>query len=321
MTKTTPEDNLGSMDPQDHPVTSPATRPPSTMILRTLDKGLRVLDLLATDAPAEGLTLTEIAARLGMHRTTVFRLLATLRQRGYIVRDAKSDRYTLGTHIVSLASSLLRRLDAREVARPVLLDLRDRTDELVHLAVRDGDDIVTVERIEGTQALSLQTGIGVRRPVYCTAAGKAILASLPTADRQRLLALDMPRLTANTITDSTVMQQQLVAIRAKGYAVDDEERIEGVRCVAAPVFNADGEVCAAVSLAAPAVRMTSPRLVTLGEEVRSAAETISRQLAYSGNFPGKDADQSPPAALPPPETLATDDESAAAAAQTTGAGP
>ena len=253
----------------------------SELTLSTLDKGLTILEALAaTDAP-QGLTLTELARQLGMHRTTLFRFLATLRARGYVDRDPVTDRYRLGLQVVTLAGQLLNRLDIRVLARDALQALCDRTQELVHLAVLDHGEVVTIERIEGKQPLGLQTGIGARRPAYCTASGKAILAYLEEAELAPILAAGLPRLTPRTLTTIDAMQRELEATRQRGYAIDDEERIEGVRCVAAPVFGYDGQI-AAVSIAAPALRMPDRRLHELGEEVRATAEMISQRLGGHG---------------------------------------
>lgn len=255
--------------------------PQSDSVLSTLDNGLRVLDVLANDVSGEGLTLTEVARHLDMHRTTVFRLLATLRPRGYISRDTRTDRYRLGPKLLSLSSALLGQLDLRQVARPSLIALRDKAGELVHLTILDGDDVVTIDRLEGTQSLSLQTEMGARRPMYCTASGKAILAHQSLDRVLRVLDAGMPAVTNTTITDRDAMLKHLEQVRNHGYAVDDEERIEGVRCVAAPVFGHDHSVLGAISIAAPAIRMSWERVLLLGEEVRLTAETVSRQFGFT----------------------------------------
>ena len=184
--------------------------------------------------------------------------------------------------LLSLAFILLSQLDLREIARPALIDLRDRTRELIHLTIRDMDDVVTIDRFEGTQPLSLQTELGARRPLYCTASGKAILAFAAQQDIDRVLALGMPAVTRNTITSPGEMHRHLQETRARGFAIDDEERIEGVRCVAVAVFSHDRAVVGAISLAAPALRMSSDRVQRLGEEVNATAMAVSRQLGYLG---------------------------------------
>jgi DNA-binding IclR family transcriptional regulator len=257
------------------------TEPAAPLVLSTLDKGLRVLEALAHPDATEGLTLTALALRLGMHRTTLFRFLVTLRARGYIERDPDTDRYRLGTGVLTLASAMLNNLDTRRIARPFLIELRNSTQELVHLAVMSEDEVVTVDRIEGRRSLSLQTDVGDRRPAYCTASGKAILAYLPPARVGAILAGGMPAITPRTITTPAAMDRHLTEIRRLGYAVDDEERTEGVRCVAAPVFSHDGEIVAAISLAAPTIRCSSERLAALGAEIAATARAISRRLGFS----------------------------------------
>ncbi|HET8522718.1 MAG TPA: IclR family transcriptional regulator [Thermomicrobiales bacterium] len=253
----------------------------SEFILSTLDKGLRVLEALAETEPARGLTLTELARVVGMHRTTLFRILATLRARGYVARDSENDRYRLGLQLLSLSSALLNDLDMRQVARPILQALRDETQELVHLTVLDNGEVVTIDRFEGNQPLSLQTEIGGRRPAYCTATGKSFLANMPAAEVDRLLEHGMPRLTRNTITSSDAMQQHLAETRRRGYAIDNEERTEGIRCVAAPIFDHDRRIVGAVSIAAPALRTPEQRLAYLGRLSCRAADQVSHQLGYS----------------------------------------
>ena len=269
-----------------------ATREPATSsdpadtrsdpTLSTLDRGLRILELLAGDEAKSGLTLTELGRALGMPRSTLFRFLATLRARGYIDRDPVTDRYRLGSRVLTIAGAFLDNLDIRHVARPALQALCDRTHELVHLATLDHGEVVTIERIEGKHPVSLQTGVGARRPVYCTASGKAILACLPTETVDRILATGMTVYTPRTITSPALMHEHLAEVRRLGYAVDDEERIEGVRCAAAPILDHDGNVVGAISVAAPCQRTSLERLREFGEEVKSTAGEISRQLGFMG---------------------------------------
>jgi DNA-binding IclR family transcriptional regulator len=254
--------------------------PKGELILTTLDKGLTILETLA-EHPGDGLTLTELGRAIGMHRSTLFRFLATLRARGYVERDPATDRYRLGVGALTLTSAFLNNLDLRQIARPFLQDLCDRTQELVHLTRMDRDEVVTIDRIEGNQPVSLQTDIGARRPAYCTASGKVFLAYLPAAETDRILARGMDRNTATTITTPAEMHEHLAEARRQGYAVDDEERIDGVRCVASPIFDLDGNLTGTLSIAAPTVRTSRERLDRLGEAVRDAAAALSRQLGYA----------------------------------------
>jgi DNA-binding IclR family transcriptional regulator len=247
------------------------------VILSTLDKGLHVLEALSR-ADGAGVTLTQLSRSLGMHRTTLFRILGTLQARGYVSRQPDGDRYRLSVRVLSLASALLQDLDIRHVARPSLEALCADTRELVHLVVLDRGEVVTVERVDGGQAVSPRSAIGARRPAYCTAAGKAILAYLPDAEVNEMLERGMESFTPRTITRPAALLQQLAEVRERGYAWDGEEYLEGVRCVAAPVFGIEGKVAGSVSLAAPAMRTPWERLWQFGEQVHVAAEEISRRL-------------------------------------------
>ena len=260
----------------------------SESTLTTLNKGLHILEILATEDAGQGLTLTELSHVLRMHRTTLFRFLATLLARGYVERDPATDRYRLGIRVLFLASTLLNDLDIRQVARPALEALGDRTQELVHLTVLDHGEVITVDRIEGKHSLSLQTRVGERRPAYCTASGKALLAFLPAGDVDKILAAGMPAVTKQTITSPDAMHQHLAEVRRRGFAWDDEERVEGVRCVAAPVFSYEGRVAGAISIAMPTLRTSLERLWQLGIEVRTAAEEISQLLGHLGTTANAD---------------------------------
>lgn len=250
------------------------------MILGTLDKGLHVLEVLAGEEASRGLTLTELSRLLAMHRTTLFRFLTTLNARGYVDRDPVTDRYTLGVRSLMLASSFLDNLEIRQVARPILVALCDKTQELVHLTVLDHGEVVTIERVESKQPVSLHTEVGVRRPAYCTAAGKAIMAYLDPVVVDEILGRGLPFITPHTITSPEIMRQQLLDIHRDGYAIDDGERVMEVRCTAAAVFDHEGLVMGAISLAAPASRMTMQQLSEAGKEVAMAAGIMSRRLGF-----------------------------------------
>ena len=254
-------------------------RQDSSTILGTLDKGLHVLIVLAS-APKDGLTLSELAEQVGIHRTTLFRILNTLQARGFVDRIEDTSRYQLGLGVLQLAASVLRDLNIREIARPILHALCVRVEEVVYLTILDQDEVVTVESWDSNQVISLRMMVGDRRPAYCTASGKAMLAYLPEAEVGRILERGMPSLTPRTITTPVVMVHHLASIREQGFAYDDEERMEGLRCVAAPIFNVEGTVIAAASIAMPAMRAPWPRLMDLGRDAATAAGAVSRQLGY-----------------------------------------
>ncbi|MDQ6601445.1 MAG: IclR family transcriptional regulator [Chloroflexota bacterium] len=257
------------------------TKQDSELILSTLDKGLHVLEVLASVDSADGLSLTELSRTLGMHRTTLLRVLTTLQSRGYVSRDRVTDRFRLGMRVLSLASTVLRGLDLRQVARPTLERLCAETQELVLLTVLDYGAVVTVECLEGNQTIALRTELGARRPAYCTASGKALLAHMTDAEVDEILVTGMPPVTPRTITSADLMRHHLAEVRARGFAWDDEERLEGVRCVASAVFDLEGHARGAISIAAPSLRTSWERMGQLGVAVCEAAQEISRGLGFA----------------------------------------
>lgn len=255
------------------------TRQATSLTLGTIEKGIGVLEMLARTQGSQGCTLNELRDALGMNRTTLFRFLATFRASGYVERDPTTDRYRLGIRILFLSSALLTGMDLRKTAKSFLESLCEQTQELVQLTTFDHGEVVTIERVLSKQTLALQTAeIGARRPAYCTATGKATLAYLPDTVVERILAAGMPVVTPRTITTPGAMRTHLAEVRKRGYAWDDGEWIADVRCVAAPVFDHEGDVAATVSVAAPLVRTPLRRLWQFGEAAKAAAGEISRQL-------------------------------------------
>ncbi|MFN8637471.1 MAG: IclR family transcriptional regulator [Chloroflexota bacterium] len=253
-------------------------------MLSTLDKGLRVLEALSRSRTGSE-SLTTLSRAVGLHRTTVFRILGTLRARGYVSRERDSDRYRLGTRVLTLAGAVLEDLDVRQVARPPLEALRREARELVFLSVMDRGEVVTVERLESDQPLTLRHQIGARRPAHCTAAGKAFLAVLPEAEREAILAKPLATFTPRTVTQPELIRQQLAEVRRRGFAWDDEEFLDGVRCVASPVFGIERRVVGVVSLAAPTMRTPWERLWRLGADVTATARVISEGLGAPADCP------------------------------------
>jgi IclR family acetate operon transcriptional repressor len=263
-----------------------ASLTPDEATLRTVEKALSLLEELAR-AAWPGVGGGDLGLRLGLHRTTLSRFLATLVRRGYVELIEGTDRYRIGVKALELASAPLRGLPLREIGAPILEQLNRATHETVHIVVLDGGEVVTIDRLEAERPITLRTDIGSRRPAYASAAGKAMLAHRPEAEVDEILARGMPARTANTITTPLRLKAQLQEIRMRGYALDDEENVEGIRCAAAPVFDLTGRLAGAVSLAAPTYRVDLPRLLELAVPVVEAAHRLSRQLGYRVNGSGR----------------------------------
>lgn len=239
----------------------------------------RACDILDIAAAADGgVSHAEFAQMTRLSRATVYRILAVLSERGLLRHQPASGTYTLGVGFLrprgdSSGSSLLR------AAESELLRLRDMIGETVYLAVVEGHEIVSVGKVEGPHTTRSSAALGARKPVYCTSQGKAVLAFLPASERADILRrVRLNALTDRTITDRRRLAAELSIVAAKGFAIDDEEIVAGIRCVGAPVIDSGGKVLGAVSIAGPAWRLSLERVHMLGPELASVGRLIGSQV-------------------------------------------
>jgi IclR family transcriptional regulator, acetate operon repressor len=243
-----------------------------------LDKALDVLDAIG-NAPS-GLSQPELAARLGLPRTTMYRLLGTLVTRGMLRRDPARRVYALGARCFEYARSAYAMPDLVAAATAELRALRDMTGETTYLAAIDGLEVVSLERCDGAHDQRSNTAVGQRKPLHCTSQGKAILSALPAERRDAIVkAIALHAQTPHTITDRRKLQAELRSTAARGWSVDDEEITLGVRCCGAPIVDGAGQVRGALSVAGPAFRLTVERLELIGPEVAEAARRVGAQLS------------------------------------------
>jgi DNA-binding IclR family transcriptional regulator len=242
-------------------------------------KALLLLDAFTLQEPS--LSLSALMERTGLPRATAFRLLATLEQCGYVVKDGVD--YSLGFKLFVLGNVVAEGLDLRRVAHPHLEALRDTTGETVQLAILEDWQIVHLDRAVSNQSVAYMVSqVGTILPAYCTALGKALLA-FQGEDMVDAWAStqELRRLTATTITTADRLLEELRQIRRRGYSIDNEEREVGVRCVGAPVFDREGTAIAAISLGAPTERL--PRNIEgsqVAMQVVATGLAISRELGY-----------------------------------------
>jgi IclR family transcriptional regulator, KDG regulon repressor len=245
---------------------------------------VRTLQILEALAAAGEMGLTDLAARVGLHKSTLFRFMRTLCDLGYARRDPDTERFSLTLKVFELGSSVYARVDLVKLAGPCLLQLSSTTQETVHLAVLDGPRLVYLSKLESTRSLrvAMRSGVGLTAPAYCTGVGKVLLAFSEGAALDAYLeACDLVRFTERTIADRRKLRAELQAIRSRGWAVDDEEHERGVRCVAAPVRDREDAVVAALSVSGPTVRLTLDRIDGVRSLVCEAAEELSRLLGFS----------------------------------------
>jgi DNA-binding IclR family transcriptional regulator len=259
-------------------------------VIRSVDRAVAILDLLASSAGREssdhadfaGLSGAEVARDLGVHRSTALRLLGTLERHALVERDPRTAKYRLGRRLPQLARVVTGELDLRHVARPVCEGLAASTGETVTLDVLDGDEIVPIEQSTGSTSFVSVNWLGRRTPVHCTASGKVILAFAAESIRQRVLARPLEPRTPRSIVEVPELEKQLSAAREAGYARTFEELEVGLDAIAAPVFSTEGDVLAAIDVSGPAHRLQAgggPDFVGLTKE---AAADLSRRLGFRG---------------------------------------
>ncbi len=245
--------------------------------VQSVDRAVSVLEFLCREGWSG---VTEVANRLGIHKSTAHRLLATLKDRGLVEQDVETERYRLGVGLVFLASAVTADLDVVRSARPVCQRLSEQTRETVTLTVLVGDEAVIIHQATSPSSVLGVDWTGKHTPPHCMSDGKVLLAHLSEGRRSRILARPLERFTAHTIVDPARLEDQLSAIRADGYGYTVEEFEVGLNGVAAPIRSAGGAVVAAVSVSGPAFRLPVASIPALGELTASAAADISRRLGF-----------------------------------------
>ena len=240
-------------------------------------KLLRILETL--DSSPAGLQLREIAQRTGINKSTAYRFLAHLEGEDYLFRD-DDGAYIVGPKLARLGSGLPFHATLRKVSRPVLTLLAQSTTETVNLGVLEGHEVLYLDVLESSHSFRMASLPGARRPLHCTALGKAILAFLPAEQREELLpTIAYERLTPHTICNPARLRKDLVRTVQQGYAIDNQETNLGAYCVAAPIIDESGKVAAAVSVSGPVTRMGKDRAHSIAVVVRKGARQISASMS------------------------------------------
>ena len=246
--------------------------------VQSVDRTLDVLESLASRNGATG--ISELSGLVGLHVSTVHRLLATLVDRGYVRQDPESSRYHLGSRIFTLASAADLHLDLRLVARPYLERMMRVSGETANLVTASENEVVYLDQVASMHLVKMFTAPGLRAPLYCTGTGKVMLAFRPAEFAEPILAAPMRRHTQRTIVTRAALETELATIRKRGYSIDDEEMEEGVRCLAVPVFDRRADCVGALSVSGPTTRMTPERVAKLATTACTIADELSRQLGY-----------------------------------------
>ncbi len=255
--------------------------PRDTHIIQSLDKGLFVLELVEQATQPVG--LNDLKLSLGWDKATIHRILTTLERRGFLLRNPVTKKYTLGLKVYGLYDSLLRTFDIHETTHAFLMKVAEHTGEATHLAVAVGKEIVFIDRIASTEVLSVNTQIGAREPMFCTALGRALLAFVPQAETESFLPRPIVKYTSHTITSAAALKAELAAVREAGFAIESEEYVDGIRCVASPILNHERMPIGAVGVSGPVNRITTQRAARFGSFIRKVAFQISELAGWDGS--------------------------------------
>jgi IclR family acetate operon transcriptional repressor len=260
--------------PRGRPRTQPANQQPST--IQALDRGLLLLRTLAKE---RSLSLTDVALRVGMPPSTAHRVLFTLQRHGLADFQESAQEWSIGIEAFRIGNSYLVRTNLVEVSRNVMRRLMEDTGETANLAVADNGEVVFVSQVETQNPIRAFFSAGMRGQLHASGIGKALLAYRSRREIEQILEKKgLPEFTPNTLNSPEALYCDLETIRARGWSFDNEERYSGMRCVAAPIFNAFGEVIAGISVSGPTARFPDSAIAEMGPKVKRAADEVTDSI-------------------------------------------
>lgn len=245
---------------------------------QSVDRALTILDILARHGE---LGVTDIAASIGVHKSTAFRLVSALEQHRLVEQLSERGKYRLGFGIVRLAGATTARMNLAEESRPLCRQLAAEFNETVNVALLDADAAVNIAQEQGSATVTAQNWIGKRTPLHATSSGKVLLAWADDEQVRGILEGTLGRYTPHTITSGAALRAELDRVRRQGWACTEEELEIGLNAVAAPIRGHDGTVLAAISISGPSYRLTADSFPALGARLRSCANEISAHLGYT----------------------------------------
>jgi len=247
-------------------------------MIQSLDRALKLLELISQSE--EGCICSDLAKVIGVDRSTAYRLLETLEAHNYVHQDLSTKKYTLGNKIQDLSLRLTNNIKLQNEARSFLKSLTQKTGETSHLAVLQDREVVLIDQELSRAMIGIHTYIGMHEPIHCTALGKAICAGLSESELKDIIRIKgLKPYTQNTITKKIDFEKEINQIKQKGYALDQEEYKQGIRCVASPAFNHKG-VAGAIGISAPLERMSQEKILSYSNIIKEAATALSKRLGY-----------------------------------------
>jgi DNA-binding IclR family transcriptional regulator len=246
---------------------------PEAYNVRAVERAVQILSSLDDEHPER--SLSEIVQATGLHKATTHRILVTLLNCGFVDRTADGEKYRLGLRTIGLGLGVLNRFDFRQEALSHMGRLVERFQETCDLGVFDRGQMLELEVVHGSRALTIAARVGRHLPIHCTAGGKVLLAFLPSEVVEPVLNAPLAAYTENTITSPARLREELEAVRRRGYGLDNEEFEEGISAVGVPIRDIEGNVIAQMSIPGPTSRLTPERISEIAQALMEAASAIS----------------------------------------------
>ena len=244
--------------------------------VKSLTRALTVLECFSTTEPELG--VTDIAKKLGMRKSTIYNILSTFQDAGYVIQNPENSKYSLSLKILHLGFVVSSRISLRNQLASTIKEIANLTGEVCYLGMLNDLEVLYLDAAYPSSQASGRNILGERAPLYCTGLGKAMLANLPEAEISQVLASPMTSFTRCTITDPAVLRAELEEIRTNGYAVDNMEHEFGIRCVAVPIFDSSGKVIGAVSASGPSLRFDPDAVVRISRIITDKLQPMQRFL-------------------------------------------
>lgn len=246
--------------------------------VQSIERALDIIELLSQDQQEYG--VTEIAGRIGLHKSTVHRIISTLSDRGYVSRTEKG-AYRLGLKIIEDVSCYINSLELQTEARPYVAQITSELGLTSHLGVLDGDQVVYIEKMDVFSNVRMYSQIGVRVHAYSCSLGKCLLSSYSAQEVRKIMVnCSFMKFTKNTVGSVDELIEDLDKVRQRGWAIDDEEAEIGHRCIGAPIYDYRGDIIAAISASGPTAAIPKSRIEAVAEYVKKQALEISRSMGY-----------------------------------------
>ncbi|MDF2874792.1 MAG: kdgR 1 [Sporomusa sp.] len=247
--------------------------------IQSVFRSLKILEYVAGQRSPAG--LTEISKGIGIHKSTAHGLIATMEKCGFMQQDPNTGKYSLGIKVFEMGQAYISNLDLRELALPYLKELSLTYQETAHLAILSAEEVVYIDKVDGSRSIGIRSQVGGRNPAHCTGVGKVLLSGLDERQIKKMyLDKTLRKYTRNTVSDLSGLLRQICQVRKQGYAIDLEEFELDLRCIAAPIKDSTGAVLAAVSISGPSNRLLDAKMSDTASHVIETAMKISIRLGY-----------------------------------------